>query len=39
LDELAQGLQEAANEAGWVLLSPPVIRLVEDEQISPANFL
>ena len=38
LDELAQGLQEAANEAGWVLLSPPVIRLVEDEQISPRQF-
>jgi pSer/pThr/pTyr-binding forkhead associated (FHA) protein len=38
LDELAQSLHEAANEAGLVLLSPPVIRLVADEQIAPRQF-
>lgn len=38
LDDLAQQLQEAAIEAGLDLLSPPVIRLLADEQVAPRQF-
>jgi hypothetical protein len=38
LEQLAQSLQGAAVEAGLIFLSPAVIRLVEDEAISPQQF-
>lgn len=35
LDQLAQILQDSATEAGYTFLSPPLIRLIEDEAVSP----
>jgi len=39
LEELARTLQESAGEAGLTFLSPPVLRIVADEEIPPRQVL
>jgi len=39
LEELAQTLQESAGETGLIFRSPPALRIAEDEQVSPRQFI